>query len=732
VDPVALTVTRAGSVTVDEPNTNQQTPGLITEDAGTVSHVVFTGGNYVFQSDNMTSGYWAPSAAFAPAVDKLAETVAASAQHYTAQVNIPSTAGAPHTLTVKMKAAERSFAYAQIGTAYKQFDLSSCSVVAGSGLGTIGSFTVSVGGWCQVSVVATVAGSTAAIVIGISPSSGTYSYDGVAGSGIYVKEVQFNPGLTPNTYTATTTVPTGLIDTKSNVWTADGSVSQNPSTWNAPPSAGVFSDANYYSRAGTEQIGTLCIVFRGASSPAAYATLFDIDSTTTMNYRATATSVGYMRGSVGGTVAAAGGAPVPNSVNVVCGGHSGSTAYAKLNGGATGSGAVGTITTGTWSLGRYLGATFSYPDQILEVYATSTPWNEAAVSALQASVMAKINQPVLATCPADTLAVGPSGAEVWAQGVNLVGATASDFGNAVWAKGNATVSADTGVAVDGTVTADRITVTAGGAVAYAYQAFAGVFTDTRTTSFYIQAGTQGTAASVSSLTDGTSVGACTNITPTATPTRYSATRGPDTSVTNKGLAVFLNANCSAGTATAGDNILVSHAQHEVSAYPTPFTTATRNATVASIPLPDFSATDTACFGVTYTPGQDWNVNPATSKVLLGNYNAGSNAFTIDRLAGNLLFQVYDNAGANKIVTWAHGLGAVRTTKRIVGCMAAGTTALYVDGVSVGAVTGVGTALWSANQSPVYIGSTTAGGAFFLDGSISNVRIYPNATYRAGM
>jgi hypothetical protein len=409
-----------------------------------------------------------------------------------------------------------------------------------------------------------------------------------------------------------------------------------------------------------------------------------------------------------------------------------------LNGQTTGSSPADAALPYTASgsrIGRGAGAGESLLGTIHEVYATTTPWNEAAVAALQASVMAKINQPVLATCPNDTLAVGTQGAEVYAAGTNYA-LQSQDIGTTWVLGGAASRATNTAVAPDGTTTGDSLTVTAA-----APDNINQTVTGLTASSAYRCSGWLWTQSGVGTLcasrTNGvtwaTATVQCQTV--TTTPTRYSWDCSTGAAETQSSIVIG-GENKTPTSPTAG-TYYVWGIQLSPGLYPTPYiptttTAVTRAATVASVPLPDFSATDTACFGVTYTPGQDWNVNPATSKVLLGNYNAGSNAFTIDRLAGNLLFQVYDNAGANKIVTWAHGLGAVRTTKRIVGCMAAGTTALYVDGVSVGAVTGVGTALWSANQSPVYIGSTTAGGAFFLDGSISNVRIYPNATYRAGM
>jgi hypothetical protein len=118
----------------------------------------------------------------------------------------------------------------------------------------------------------------------------------------------------------------------------------------------------------------------------------------------------------------------------------------------------------------------------------------------------------------------------------------------------------------------------------------------------------------------------------------------------------------------------------------------------------------------------------TTKTLIG--NVGANSFSVQVNPTDVIFTVTDNAVAPKIRNGAHGKGTSTAPGRIVACMAAGTLGLYLDGTSIGATSGAGTALWSANNTPLAIGNN--GGVQYLDGSISNVKVYPNATYRSGM
>jgi hypothetical protein len=748
-----LTVTRAGATTVAEPNTNQQTPGLISEDAGTVSHVVFNGGNQILNSNNFAGASWVKRGASVATTDgtlcpdgTTANKITVGAMGvddiYTFGTGtlLPGPVGASYL--IKRSSASGSLRIRNTqGVAYGFDDVD---------LAALGANWVSV------------AGTTTGVnrsnqwvsqFLGagylVSANAGTLS--------AYLCDMQQVSGpIMP--YAATGgVVMEGLINTRGNSWTQNGMVPQNPSTWNAPPSAGAFSDANYY----TAPYGTLpasgdftvCAVLT-SNTLAGNTVPFSAGGNGINGWYINASASAYSLYTDNAAVAGSG-TPVLGKPQVLCVGRAGALAYAKMDGLTTGS--VATTTTPhsrVGTIGRYTNAGFPFLGTVHEVYATTTPWNEAAVSALQASVMAKINQPVLATCPANTLAVGPSGAEVYAAATNAaLQSSTSCVANTVqtpWAlTGTPTCVSDAAVAPDGTTSMDEWTNSASGhgptqilATASSTTATGSVWLSkpTGTGSGGVALAAAGATLCACGTSDGSacsaaifSVNYCkaTATALTTTPIRLWLTR--TTAVAQTDATMTLSPGewaVSAGTTRFWG------VQVEVGSYPTPYiptttTAVTRSATVASVPLPDFSATGTACFGVTYTPGQDWNITMGASTVVLSNYTGVlANALQLAKGTGNLSWTVYDNAGAAKSWTWTHGLGAVRTPKRIVACMAAGTLSMYADGVAVGSGAGVGTALQSATLTPLYLGQNSGGQQ--VDGSISNVRVYPNQTYRAGM
>jgi hypothetical protein len=171
------------------------------------------------------------------------------------------------------------------------------------------------------------------------------------------------------------------------------------------------------------------------------------------------------------------------------------------------------------------------------------------------------------------------------------------------------------------------------------------------------------------------------------------------------------------------------AQLEVGTYPGPYipTTATsvaRAATVASVPLADIATSDTWCVGATAVPGasRTW-VNSSTTEVLgIGDVGTANSAYIHGTNAG-----VFDSAATQKYTTISPSSGS----HRFVLCTVGGSATVYIDGAGTALGSGTGTNLFSANPAQLRVGSASAITGFF-DGSITNVKVYPNATYRAGM
>lgn len=553
-----------------------------------------------------------------------------------------------------------------------------------------------------------------------------------------------------------------LVDTKSNAWTQNGTVPQNAATWNAPPSAGPYSVANNY------QGPTSLMEWSGASpfqvsvvfTPTSFSTTQTILSKS-LNYPVSAGWAlrTYTDGSPifdyndGASRLLASAVPAtlykPNVITVW---NSGGSCYIKVNGGASASLPCAAITSGSaYAMrigGNDAGALSATTTTIHEVYATTTPFSETTVAALQASVMAKINQGTLTSCPANSLAVSAQGAEVWALGVNYA-LQSSTMSVAPWVVANsAALTASAGVAPDGSTTAVRvantgvgggadgqtITVVAGttysasmwilgeGAVTTAEMgAYCGATDAWRATSAFVVTGT----ASIS--LNATPRAAVTGLS-SAAWSRVGLVFTPPTSTS----CTFYVYPVSAANSTAGTSILAWGTQVEVGSYPTPYIptttgTGTRPATVASVPLPPLHTTNNWCVGVTATPGGGRAWAPATGSagILGGGAAASANSFELYTSGGFIRFAVWNNATAAKYSGWTYGGGMTPgSTHRIVGFASAGTLSLYVDGVSVGTTGGVGDGLLSSTPAALHLGSLN--GSFFWDGSAQNAKIVPNA------
>ena len=218
---------------------------------------------------------------------------------------------------------------------------------------------------------------------------------------------------------------TALVDTKGNSWTKNGTVPQvsaNPFT-TTRYGAGPFSGTNYYSM-GTDVLDfagdfTLCAVVSYAPSAGdqyivmngvygAAGSGWGLYSKTNAvvildTYAATST---YTRSATANSLATSG-------PNVICLGRSGDNQYVKANLGTTDVDAGSKTTAGT-GIAAVIGTYTSTPwlGTIYEIYATSTPFTEATVVAIQQKVLGHFDgSSALAVTRATTATYAPRAAD---------------------------------------------------------------------------------------------------------------------------------------------------------------------------------------------------------------------------------------------------------------------------------------------------------------------------------
>lgn len=167
--------------------------------------------------------------------------------------------------------------------------------------------------------------------------------------------------------------------------------------------------------------------------------------------------------------------------------------------------------------------------------------------------------------------------------------------------------------------------------------------------------------------------------------------------------------------TAGtENFHVWGPQIERGAYATSFipasgSAATRNADVPSVPWPA-AASAAPCVKLTATPeyGRSWSAAAGTLWEAGTDAAANSARLTADA-SGNLVFDVYDNAGAVKTFTAAHGYAA-GVTRTIEACALGGTLTITSDGTPLsGSTSGAGLGTWGAAPTTLYLGTRSAAG-----------------------
>jgi hypothetical protein len=192
---------------------------------------------------------------------------------------------------------------------------------------------------------------------------------------------------------------TALVDRKGLTWTQNGTVPVQSTALftSARSSSGAYSIANYYSRASEAVLNfagdfTMCFVF--VFTAGGNGTLMDLSNSVVSGYQVdvvNASGVARFTNMQSFNVVQTVATVTAGAASVLCVGVSGTSRYIKLNNTATVS-AVNSLTQAvnrTFLLGTQAGAA-PWLGKIIEVYATTSAWNEATVAALQAAVLAKV------------------------------------------------------------------------------------------------------------------------------------------------------------------------------------------------------------------------------------------------------------------------------------------------------------------------------------------------------
>ena len=299
---------------------------------------------------------------------------------------------------------------------------------------------------------------------------------------------------------------------------------------------------------------------------------------------------------------------------------------------------------------------------------------------------------------------GASGLLVEKAATNLLVRT-EEMDHAAWtAGGTISRTADQAVSPNGTTTADAVVVNVSDAGAYLFQRIACTAGTTYTFSAWVWTDS-GTKSFRLSRTDATTWATATvspTFTATTTPQRFSLTYTPsggETQCDN----VFGHDGKTPFNPTAG-TYYVWGAQTEVGTYPSSYirsvgTSTTRAVVTATMATPVTS--NSYCVSAVLTPINWTATNPILS-FNTGAYGSANGLGLYTNSSGQVVFEVYDNAGDAKTFTTTAGLSGA--SKRIKGCSASGTLSVSVDGASAaGSTTGTGTGLLTTFE-PIVLGN----------------------------
>lgn len=575
----------------------------------------------------------------------------------------------------------------------------------------------------------------------------------------------------PTTTAARTSVP---LDTIGNTWTENGGVPATQANFSpfvpGKAGAGPYSAANNYqgSTSLMEWAGdwSVTVVFKGAATGGYQVIASKYNSTN--GWYCAITPTGEVRTSIyDGTAKTVNSTTqmVPNAINVATCGRSGGTMYARVNGGASNSLAgIGTMTSSATlpvRLGRYEPAGVEFVSgQVYEILASTTPYSDAlhlaryrrvfgmltqqggAVSVTRATDETYTANGYVWSTPNDTLSTGTDGVEVWkASAPGLTAQSASCVAGVVnppWTLAGApTCVADQATAPNGdgmdewtsVVNTDRV-----------YQQATIASSTTATSSVWAQKTASGfstvigrcvaPATAATACACGTSDNsACALVmggldcvarfsAVSTTPVR--AWVGTTCDVASTLHTVLLNPG-NYGTSTGTTRF--GMAQVEPGLYPTPYTTATRNAGVVTTPLPDLG--NKWCVSVTAKAA-----DVSSNHILwAGGATASANSIRLYQTSSSYILDVYDGAAAirNAVSTTTPTTVATRLTA--CGNGTADGVRICKNGVDITTSrAGAGTALFSGPPASTlfYLG-THSGGTSIFDGALSNLKVCKGAT-----